>query len=73
MIVKEIVDLDYPSSISISIDDIREFFVRDDEPEDSNLCRSFNDCYSIVSLMQKAYLAGKNGEEFILERVVNET
>jgi hypothetical protein len=60
---------DYRSFLSILINDKKVFSVTDNEPEDSNLSRSFSDCYSIVDLMEKAYLAGKNGEEFIVEEL----
>ena len=35
----------------------------DGEPEDANLSRDFNDVYSIESLVQMAYDAGKAGAE----------
>lgn len=53
-------------ALEIFIDDVKKFSVCDDEPEDSNLSRSFNDCYNVTNLMQLAYLAGKNGEDFVL-------
>lgn len=61
---EEMEECDYRDEIVIFINDKRVFRVRDDEPEDSNLGRSFSDCYNIVDLMHQAYLAGKNGEEF---------
>lgn len=75
MKVKEIVTQnpdDYRSRLSIEIDGKSVFLVRDGEPEDSNLSRDFSDCYSIVDLMERAYEAGKNGEEFEVERVGGE-
>ena len=35
----------------------------DGEPEDSNLSRDFGDCYNITALMNRAWLAGKSGED----------
>ncbi len=62
---------DYRSAMSISIDDKKVFDVMDGEPEDSNLSRDFNDCYSIGDMMRAAYEAGKAGETF--EVVTEET
>ena len=56
-------DYDYRDFVEIKVDGVRKFHVQDDEPEDSNLSRSFGDCYSIGQLMQMAYDAGKRGEE----------
>ncbi len=66
---KAIMESDFRSAIHIFIDDKQVFSVGDGEPEDSNLSRDFSDCYSIVSLMEKMYQAGKSGEdvEFIYE------
>lgn len=58
---------DYQGSLDIFIDGKKEFSVHDGEPEDNNLYRNFNDCLSIVSLLKRAYDAGKNGEELIIE------
>ncbi len=75
MIVKEkIIYLDdCRVALKIFIDDVNKFSVLDDETEDSNLSRSFNDCYKITKLMKMAYDAGKNGEEiiFITEETEN--
>lgn len=60
---------DFRQELIIEIDGEKVFNVLDDEPEDSNLSRSFSDCWNIESLMKKAYLAGKNGEEFITEDI----
>jgi hypothetical protein len=43
------------------------FSVGDGEPEDSNLGRDFNDCHSVLNLMQSAYEAGKRGEVWKFE------
>lgn len=40
------------------------FLVRDDEPEDSNLSRSFSNCYNVHELIRSAYEAGVAGEEW---------
>ena len=64
---KECERCDYRQAFAIEIDGERVFSVHDGEPEDSNLGRDFSDCYSISSLMKRAWLAGKAGEEFIVE------
>ena len=60
-------DRDYREVIEIFIDGKRVFSVGDGEPEDSNLCRDFNDCWKIPDLLKMAYEAGKKGEELIIE------
>lgn len=40
------------------------FLVRDEEPEDSNLSRSFSNCYNVHELIRSAYEAGAAGEEW---------
>lgn len=45
------------------------FSVMDDEPEDSNLSRSFNDCFDVINLMSLAYQAGKSGERWAFQTV----
>jgi cytidylate kinase len=59
---------DYRDIFAIEIDDVKVFRVSDGEPEDSNLSRDFSDVYSIPELMQKAYDAGKRGEEITFEQ-----
>ncbi len=54
------------NKIEIFVNGKKMFYVIDGEPEDRLLCRDFSDCYEITTLMQLAYNAGKNGEEFIL-------
>lgn len=53
------------------ISDALELSFFDGEPEDNNLNRNFNDCYSIENLIKKAYEAGKNGEVLEIEKVIN--
>ena len=60
---------DYRDAIEILIDDKRVFSACDGEPEDNNLSRNFNDCYSIDNLLKQAYDAGKNGEDFEIEGI----
>jgi hypothetical protein len=65
-------DCDYRGAVHYDVYDdegkeIAKAHFSDGEPEDSNLCRDFSDVYSIPELMQRAYEAGKNGEEFIWE------
>ena len=61
---EEIEECDYRDAISIKKDGETIFNVFDDEPEDSNLGRSFTDCYNVHDLLKMAYEAGKNGEEW---------
>lgn len=58
---------DYREFLNIFVDDKRVASFHDGEPEDNTLCRNFSDCYSIAELMERAYNAGKNGEELIIE------
>ena len=60
---------DYRNRIVININNEKVFDIRDDEPEDSNLSRSFSDCYKITNLIRKAYNAGRNGEDFELKEI----
>jgi hypothetical protein len=55
------------NALQIEVDGKDEFHVWDDEPEDSNLYRTFSPCFSIPRLMKLAHEAGKRGEEFIVE------
>ena len=50
------------AALTIHIDGTKKLSFWEGEPEDNNLGRNFNDCYSIVSFMKMAYEAGKNGE-----------
>jgi hypothetical protein len=63
---------DYRSFLKIYVNDKLAARFYDGEPEDNSLCRNFSDCYSITDLMKRAYDAGKNGEEFMLETVEGE-
>ena len=58
---------DYRDIYAIEINDKKVFSVSDGEPEDSNLSRDFSDVYSIPTLLQIVYEAGKNGEELVFE------
>jgi len=60
---------DYRNHLKIEIDGKTVFQASDGEPEDATLGRDFNDCYSVVDLMERAYEAGKNGESFEIECV----
>ncbi len=55
---------DSREALNIYIDNKIVFHVSDGEPEDSNLSRDFKDCWKIPSLMNAAYEAGKNNEDF---------
>ena len=58
---------DYRSYLKIQIDDKMSLKFIDGEPEDATMMRDFNDVYSITNLMEKAWLAGKQGEELTIE------
>ncbi len=60
---------DYRHYLTILVDGKQLFDAWDGEPEDSNLSRDFNACYSIPDLMELAYEAGKRGEEFTIKNV----
>ena len=61
-------------SLYIEIDGKRVFRIRElcDCPEDATFGRALSDCNSIPSLLQKAYNAGKAGEEFSIEYLTEE-
>jgi hypothetical protein len=52
------------ASLIIEIDGKEVFSLGGGEPEDMTLGRDLNCAYDVVSLMQRAYNAGKSGEEF---------
>ena len=60
-------EYDYCEYLRIDVDGKQELEFMDGEPEDANLRRDFNDCFSIVNLMRRAYEAGRAGEEFEYE------
>jgi len=62
-------DNDCRSFLKITIDDKTVFDVSDGEPEDANLCRDFNGCWSIPSFIRKAHGAGLNGEPLEIEYI----
>lgn len=59
----------YGDMLVVEIDGKQNFCVCDGEPEDNNLYRNFNDCFKIISLLKKAYKAGKNNEELNIEMI----
>ena len=58
---------DYCNALQIKINGKDEFEVYDGEPEDNNLSRNFSDCFSIEKLMELAYQAGINGEDYTVD------
>jgi len=56
------------ASLEIEINDKTAFSISEGDPEDMTLNRDLHSCYGIISLMKEAYEAGKNGEEFIVEK-----
>lgn len=71
---KEIEECEYRDKIEIYINRELVFEAHDDEPEDSNLSRSFSDCYNIPVLLKRAFEEGKErGGDFILvEEEIND-
>ena len=55
--------------VSISIDGKSIFSIGTGEPEDMTLNRDLNDVYSVMGLLQKMYLAGKNGDVVEFESI----
>lgn len=62
----------YRSRIEIKKDGKSIFSVMDDEPEDSNMNRSFSDCNGVMELLKEFYELGKSGVaiEFTNEELV---
>ena len=60
---------DYSQCLKIEIDGKQEFMASDGDPEDSTLSRNFSDCHGIISMIKRAYDAGKNGESFEYEAI----
>lgn len=62
---------DYRQKIEITQDNKSIFDVMDDEPEDSNMGRSFSDCCDVFNMLIRFYEMGKNGVhvEFTNEEV----
>ncbi len=58
-------------SYEIEVDGEVEIRVGRPEPEDATLTRDLSFAYSIVTLMKKAWEAGKRGEDFTLETVAD--
>jgi hypothetical protein len=58
---------DYRQFFRVIIDGERFISCHDDEPEDSNLRRSFSDVFRIPALVKKITEAMKTGEEIIIE------
>jgi len=59
---------DYQNFLKIEFANVKFEFL-DGEPEDANLSRDFNDCYSIEDAIMKAYALGKANEPIKIERV----
>jgi hypothetical protein len=60
------------SGIEIIINGEMVFDVFEDEPEDMKMCRTLKDCLKAPDLLRLAYEAGKNGEDFEVERIDEE-
>jgi hypothetical protein len=66
---EKIEDNDWRSSFEVKIDGEKFLSVYDDDPEDSNLSRSFNDVYKIPELLEKVVQAVRDGEKIIFENI----
>jgi len=65
-------DHDDASSVEIELitdEGVHNLSLGESEPEDNYLFRDLNDVYFISDLIQKAYEAGKRGEEFEYELI----
>ncbi len=62
-------EYDYRNAIEFQEDGLTVLSFKDDEPEDSNLSRSFKDVYKIEQLLKDVYEAGVKGEELNFETV----
>lgn len=71
----ELNDYDHRDVVEVRVDGKLVWQVYDDEPEDSNLNRSFKDCRRVDVLMKIAYDAGVRGEkcEIIKRKVSGDT
>lgn len=65
---EQLAEDDYQDCIELLIDGKEVFYVHDGESEDNSLSRNFAACYSIPDLLEKAYQAGKAGEDFLIEK-----
>ncbi len=54
--------------LAITIDGKRVASFCDGEPEDNSLGRNFNDCFKLLTLLQKVHEAGKNFEPLEVKR-----
>ena len=63
--VEFLTDGDYVEELTIETDGLKLEF-EDSPPEDNTLARNFQDVYKIETLVEIAYLAGRNGEELNL-------
>ena len=63
---------DYISFFVIEVDGKEKVSFIDGEPEDSTISRNFSGVMSIPALMRSAYEAGKNGQDFILEKCLSD-
>jgi hypothetical protein len=62
-------DVGRERAIEILIDERRVFDVFEDDPEDMTFYRTLKDCLKVPELLERAYKAGKAGEEFVLEKI----
>ena len=56
----------------IIVDGVDRVYVGTPEPEDATLSRDLSFAYRIVPLMREAWEAGKRGEDFTVEKTVEE-
>lgn len=64
---EELLEHDFRDCITIMQDDKEVFSVSDGEPEDNNLGRNFEACYSVYDLLEYCYNLGKDGAEVTFE------
>ena len=61
---------DYRVYLEIEIEGKESLSFYDGEPEDNSLSRNFNDVYKITDLLRRAHDAGKNGEPFTIQYIL---
>ncbi len=49
--------------LAVKVDGKHVFNVQDDEPEDSNLSRSFSDCYQVANLLKEMFERGQQSDK----------
>ena len=65
---KQYEECGHRQGIEILFNNKEVFGAYDGESEDNSMCRNFNAIFKIGDLFHRVYLAGRNGEDFILKQ-----